>query len=175
MPPRRSSRTAAAGPESTRRSSSKLFSDRPSLQATKASHLEFLCVNIFSKICPIYDSLKPRYLMSVQSISLKTSDGHNLSAYEVRPGKSPRGGIILLQESFGITGYIRRVCEGYAGHGYHVVAPALFDRIRPGIELTYSIEDAVIGRDLRSKIPWEKTFLDLEAAKTRLKGSGRIA
>ncbi|MGA8825194.1 MAG: dienelactone hydrolase family protein, partial [Pseudolabrys sp.] len=113
--------------------------------------------------------------MSAQSISLKTSDGHGLSAYEARPDKSPRGGIVLLQEIFGITGYIRRVCEGYAEHGYHVVAPALFDRIRPGIELSYSTEDAVTGRDLRSKIPWEKTFADLGAAKARLKAAGKIA
>ena len=115
--------------------------------------------------------------MSAQSISLKTSDGHSLAAYEARPDKSPRGGIVLLQEIFGVTGYIRRVCEGYAGHGYHVVAPALFDRIRPGIELTYSKEDAVTGRELRSKIPWEQTFADLEAAKARLKsvGQGRDA
>ena len=97
--------------------------------------------------------LCPRCLMSAQSISLKTSDGHSLTVYEARPDKSPRGGIVLLQEIFGITGYIRRVCESYAGQGYHVVAPALFDRIRPGIELTYSKEDAVTGRDLRSKIP----------------------
>jgi carboxymethylenebutenolidase len=113
--------------------------------------------------------------MSAQSISLKTNDGHSLSAYEARPDTSPRGGIVLLQEIFGITGYIRRVCEGYAGHGYHVVAPALFDRIRPGIELTYSKEDAVTGRDLRSKIPWEQTFADLEVAKARLKGAGKVA
>ena len=112
--------------------------------------------------------------MSSQSISLKTSDGHSLAAYEARPDK-PRGGIVLLQEIFGITGYIRRVCEGYAGHGYHVVAPALFDRIRPGIELTYSKEDAVTGRELRSKIPWEQTFADLEAAKARLKSVGKVA
>ena len=114
-------------------------------------------------------------LMSSQSISLKASDGHSLAAYEARPDKSPRGGIVLLQEIFGVTGYIRRVCEGYAGHGYHVVAPALFDRIRPGIELTYSKEDAVTGRELRSKIPWEQTFADLEAAKARLKSVGKVA
>ena len=70
--------------------------------------------------------------MSAQSISLQTSDGHILSAYEARPDKSPRGGIVLLQEIFGITGYIRSVCDGYALNGYHVVAPALFDRIRSG-------------------------------------------
>lgn len=113
--------------------------------------------------------------MTAQFISLKTGDGHSLAAYEAHPGKPPRGGIVLLQEIFGITGYIRRVCEGYSQHGYHVVAPALFDRVRPQIELTYSKEDAVIGRDLRSKIPWESTYADLEAAKARLEGAGNIA
>ena len=113
--------------------------------------------------------------MRAQSILLNASDGHSLAGYEARPDTSPRGGIVLLQEIFGITGYIRRVCEGYAQNGYHVVAPALFDRIRPGIELSYSREDAVTGRELRSKIPWEKTFADLEAVKVRLKGAGRIA
>ena len=51
MPPRRSSRTAAAGPgKHTQIVRGKPFSHRPSLPATKASHSEFLCVNIFSKI-----------------------------------------------------------------------------------------------------------------------------
>ena len=50
MPPRRSNQTAAAGPESTPKLSGKPFSHRPSLPATKSSHSEFLCVNIFSKI-----------------------------------------------------------------------------------------------------------------------------
>src|SRR5574338_946549 len=109
--------------------------------------------------------------MRAQSISLKTSDDHRLAAYEARPDALPRGGIVLLQEIFGITAYIRRVCEGYAQNGYHVMAPALFDRIRPGIELSYSREDAVKGRDLRAQIPWEKTFADVEAAKLRLKGA----
>lgn len=113
--------------------------------------------------------------MSAQSISLQTSDGHTLSAYEARPEKSPRGGIVLLQEIFGITGYIRRVCDEYAQHGYHMVAPALFDRIRSGVVLDYSKDDAVIGRELRSRIPWEKTFADVEAARDRLKGAGKIA
>lgn len=113
--------------------------------------------------------------MIAQSISLATSDRHNLSAYEARPDQSPRGGIVLLQEIFGITGYIRRVCDTYADLGYHVIAPALFDRVRPGIELTYSKADAVIGRELRAKIPWEKTFADVEAAKTRLATEGKIA
>lgn len=113
--------------------------------------------------------------MSARTISLSTGDGHSLSAYEARPDTSPRGGIVLLQEIFGITAYIRRVCDSYAWHGYHVVAPALFDRVRPGVELSYSRDDAVKGRELRGGIPWEQTFADVVAAKCQLKASGKVA
>ncbi|HET9716145.1 MAG TPA: dienelactone hydrolase family protein [Pseudolabrys sp.] len=113
--------------------------------------------------------------MSAQPISLQTSDGHTLSAYEARPDKSPRGGIVLLQEIFGLTSYIRRVCDGFAAHGYHVLAPALFDRIRPGIVLGYSKDDAIKGREFRAQIPWDKTFNDVRAAMVFLQQSGKVA
>lgn len=112
--------------------------------------------------------------MTSRTISLQVA-GHNLSAYEARPAGTPRGGIVLLQEIFGVTTNIRRVCDAYAGYGYHVVAPALFDRIRPGIELGYSKEDAVTGRELRNKIPWGQTFADVVAAMNQLSGAGKIA
>jgi len=79
-------------------------------------------------------------VMTGEVVSLRAHDGHVLSAYQARPDKPPRGGLVLLQEIFGVTGHIRRVCDGYAAQGYHVVAPALFDRVRPGIELGYSKE-----------------------------------
>ena len=113
--------------------------------------------------------------MAGKVISLRAADGHTLSAYEARPEQPPRAGLVLLQEIFGVTAHIRRVCDGYAAQGYHVVAPALFDRIRPGTELGYSKEDAAAGRDLRSKIPWDHVFADVTAAKERLSGSGKIA
>jgi carboxymethylenebutenolidase len=109
------------------------------------------------------------------TISLRAHDGHRLSAYEARPDRPPRGGLVLLQEIFGVTAHIRRVCDGYSSHGYHVVAPALFDRVRPGAELSYSKEDAAVGRDLRGQIPWEQVFADVVAARERLSGSGKVA
>ena len=75
-----------------------------------------------------------------ETISLTARDGHVLSAYEARPAARTRGGLVLAQEIFGLTGHIRQVCDGYAAEGYHVVAPAFFDRIRRGVELGYSDE-----------------------------------
>jgi carboxymethylenebutenolidase len=108
-------------------------------------------------------------------ISLRAGDGHTLSAYQALPDGPPRAGLVLLQEIFGITAHIRRVCDGYAGQGYHVVAPALFDRIGPGIELGYAKTDAATGRDLRSRISWEQVFADVGAARSCLSKHGKIA
>ncbi len=108
-------------------------------------------------------------------VSLRAHDGHVLSAYESRPDDVPRGGIVLLQEIFGVTAHIRRVCDGFAAQGYHVVAPALFDRIRPGIELGYGNADAATGRDLRNQISWDQVFADVLTAKEHLKAAGNIA
>jgi carboxymethylenebutenolidase len=108
-------------------------------------------------------------------VSLRARDGHVLSAYEARPDSPPRGGVVLLQEIFGVTAHIRRVCDGFAAQGYHVVAPALFDRIRPTVELGYGKEDAATGRELRSQVPWDQVFADVMAARDHLKAAGNIA
>ena len=113
--------------------------------------------------------------MTGRTITLRARDGHSLAAYEAQPDKVAHGGIVLLQEIFGVTEHIRRVCDEYAAHGFHVVAPSLFDRIRSGIVLGYSKEDAVAGRDLRGKISWEQTFADVAAAMQQLEKSGKVA
>jgi carboxymethylenebutenolidase len=164
-----------------------LFPNSPHFTDEKSSHRKFPYVNIFSKIAdifrysfatsgdrPVAISAHGR-VMTGQVKSLLASDGHTLSAYVVRPDKAPRGGLVLLQEIFGVTAHIRRVCDSYAAQGYHVVAPALFDRVRPGTELGYSQQDAITGRDLRSKIPWDQVYADVNAAKKLLNGSGKIA
>jgi carboxymethylenebutenolidase len=113
--------------------------------------------------------------MSGATVSLHTRDGHRASAYEARPDGAPRGGLVLLQEIFGVTAHIRRVCDSFAAHGYLVVAPALFDRIRPGVELGYAKDDAVTGRELRSRIPWDQVFADVAAARQHVSGAGKVA
>ena len=110
-----------------------------------------------------------------RSISLRAADGHNLNAYEARPDAPPRGGIVLVQEIFGVTAHIKSVCDGYSAQGYHVVAPALFDRISPGLELGYSKDDAATGRAMRARISWEQVFADVVAAQTLIQTSGKTA
>ena len=69
-----------------------------------------------------------------QTIKLKTSDGVIIDAYRAEPAGKPKGGIVVLQEVFGVNAHIRRVADGFAGEGYLAIAPALFDRAKPGVE-----------------------------------------
>ncbi len=110
-----------------------------------------------------------------RNITLRAKDGHELGAYEALPASKPNGGLVLLQEIFGVTRHIRRVCDGFAAQGYHTVAPALFDRVKRGTELGYSKDGAVIGRELRGKIPWDQVFSDVAAAQQRVSASGKVA
>ncbi len=109
------------------------------------------------------------------SISLRAHDRHEVTAFEAVPSGKPRGGIALLQEIFGVTAHSRRVCEIYAGEGYHTLAPAPFDRIGEGRETGYSKEDAATGRDLRNGISWDHTYADVIAAIRRLGVAEKIA
>src|SRR3954470_19333029 len=73
-----------------------------------------------------------------ETIRLKASDGFELSAYVAKPSGTPKGGFVVIQEIFGVNGHIRRITDGFARDGFLAIAPALFDRIEPGIELGYS-------------------------------------
>ncbi len=105
-------------------------------------------------------------------IKARAADGHEMSMYQALPERRPRGGLVVVQEIFGVTSHIRDVVEGYAADGYHALAPAFFDRVKPAVELDYA--DLAGGRDLVSRLDWTQTLLDLEAAVTALAPAGRV-
>jgi len=99
---------------------------------------------------------------------LVAADGHRLQAYEAVPVGAARGGVVVVQEIFGVNDHIRRVADGYAADGYRVIAPALFDRVRPGIELGYTDADIAEGRKIRGQLTFEQALADVEAARKAL-------
>jgi carboxymethylenebutenolidase len=103
------------------------------------------------------------------AITLTAADGHKLSAWRSGPDDAPRA-LVVVQEIFGVNHHMRNVCERFAAQGYAVVAPALFDRVRPGIELGYTPEDIAEGRDLRAQVPEAGTMADIDAAAAALSG-----
>ncbi|WP_298214264.1 dienelactone hydrolase family protein [Acidocella sp.] len=95
-------------------------------------------------------------------MTLTAADGHQFQTFEAGNVNAPRG-LVVLQEIFGVNHHIRKVAERLAGYGYRVLAPALFDRVRPGIELGYTEADIKAGLEARAQIPLEKTLADIEA------------
>jgi carboxymethylenebutenolidase len=108
-------------------------------------------------------------------IELKASDGFALGAYEAKPAGRPRGGLVVIQEIFGVTRHIRDVADDYAAEGYHAIAPAIFDRAERGADLAYDKSGTNKGIALRGQIPIEKTLLDVTAAAGALKSAGKVA
>lgn len=74
-------------------------------------------------------------------IRMKMKDGAEIGVYRVEPKGKRRGGLVLIQEIFGVTDHIKEQCDSYADEGYEVLAPALYDREAPGLEATYSPDD----------------------------------
>jgi carboxymethylenebutenolidase len=109
-----------------------------------------------------------------ETIRLRASDGFELSAYVARPAGTPKGGLVVIQEIFGVNGHIRRVADGYAADGFLAIAPALFDRIEPGLELGYTPPDIERGRDLKGRSATENALSDIEAAIAHVASAGNV-
>jgi carboxymethylenebutenolidase len=107
-----------------------------------------------------------------EKLTLTAEDGHKFSAYRATPAGTPRGGLVIVQEIFGVNSHIRRVCDGFAGDGYVALAPALFDRVEPGYETGYAQDDVERGRNVRQKLGWDLMVTDTRAAVDALKKSG---
>src|ERR1039458_4359976 len=80
-----------------------------------------------------------------ETVRLKAGDGHELNAYVAQPSGNPIGGLVVIQEAFGVNRHIRSVADGYAKDGFLAVAPALFDRIQRNVELGYDPADLQKG------------------------------
>lgn len=113
-------------------------------------------------------------------VELHAADGHPLDAYVAESSKEraavPRAGLVILQEIFGVNQHIRNVTDRFAELGYLCIAPALFDRVRHGIELGYDQADSKEGMAVRAEIPLEATLADMQAAISwlRQQGVGRV-
>jgi carboxymethylenebutenolidase len=111
-----------------------------------------------------------------KNITLKASDGHELSAYRADPAGKPKGCLIVIQEIFGVNEHIRSVADRFAKDGYLCLAPAMQDRAQRGFEVGYTPPDIEKGREVRGKVKNEDSLKDLKAALDYLKAqnAGKI-
>lgn len=100
-----------------------------------------------------------------ETITLKSRhDGFELSAYHVKPTDARRGGLLLIQEIFGVTDHIRELADGFAEDGYEVIAPAFYDRLEPGFEADYGHDAIQKGVRYSTATPWDQVAGDAQAA-----------
>ncbi|MBH67568.1 MAG: carboxymethylenebutenolidase [Rhodospirillaceae bacterium] len=109
-----------------------------------------------------------------EKIKITSIDGHIFDTYLAQPKGVAKGGIVLVQEIFGVNEHIRRVADKYAREGYLVGVPALFDRFGPGIELGYGPEGREKGKELREKIGNELPLTDISAVLNLVSSSGKV-
>jgi len=106
--------------------------------------------------------------------TLMARDGHTFRTYIAKPPGQPRGGMVVLQEIFGLAPHMLRVADSYAAQGYLTVAPALFDRVARGIVLGYSPPEVEQGLGYRKQISTATAVLDIAAAAAICRHAGKV-
>ncbi len=113
--------------------------------------------------------------MPGQFIKMTMSDGAEVAVYHVDPTGERRGGLVVIQEIFGINAHIRSACEDYASEGYEVLAPALFDREHPGFDVGYDEAGMAAGVALaRQQHPFDLSMADTQTCIDALKNKGAV-
>ena len=108
--------------------------------------------------------------------TIKAFDGGEFDGYLALPASGYGPGIVVLQEIFGVSDYLRSVADWYAAHGFVALVPDLFWRIERGVSLTEKDREKAI--DLYRKLDVAKAVEDVAAAMNFLRQhpacSGRV-
>lgn len=108
-------------------------------------------------------------------IELKARDGQTISAYRAEPAGKPRGGVVVIQEIWGVNSHVRGVADSFAAEGYLAVAPAIFDRVERGVVMDqYTQETMQKGFGCMQKVDTDKALLDVEAAVQAASAAGKV-
>jgi carboxymethylenebutenolidase len=107
-------------------------------------------------------------------LSLTAADQHKLGGYRADPKGTPKGGMVVVQEIFGVNHHIRAVCDRLAAEGYVAVAPAVFDRFVRDFECGYTPDEIANARSYLGNLNFDNMMHDLSAAKADMKGVGPI-
>jgi carboxymethylenebutenolidase len=108
-------------------------------------------------------------------VSLTAADKFQFGGYRAEPAGTAKGGVVVIQEIFGVNHHIRAVCDRLAGEGYAALAPALFDRQVKNFESGYSPEEITEARKFVANPDWNAMLRDSQAAIDEMKTGGRVA
>src|SRR5438445_6890707 len=74
---------------------------------------------------------------------ITAADGHEFDGHLELPAAGAGPGLVVVQEIFGVTNYVKGVCTRLAALGYVAMAPDLYSRIEPGIAYDERAEDSL--------------------------------
>jgi carboxymethylenebutenolidase len=109
-----------------------------------------------------------------ESINIPTNKTQCIGAYVARPKGAAKGGIVVVQEIFGVNEHMRNVTDRFAEHGYVAIAPAFFDHVETGVELGYGEAGFKRGRELIGEISFETALEDVASAAEAIRSAGRV-
>jgi len=103
-----------------------------------------------------------------ETVTLTAADGFSFQAFRAAPKTPSLGGLVVLQEIFGLTDQMKSVVRAYAHDGYDAIFPCVFDRVAPNTVIPFSEPDR--GRDLAYGLPLDKVMLDIGATVKHVNG-----
>ncbi len=109
-----------------------------------------------------------------QAIQINTTRMQCIGAYVARATGAPKGGIVVVQEIFGVNAHMRSVADRFAEHGYTAIAPAFFDHLENDVELGYDEAGYARGKLLVGEIPFNLALEDVASAAESIASAGRI-
>ena len=107
-------------------------------------------------------------------IELKPEGAGSIRAWRADPEGRPLGGIVVIQEIFGVNSHIRAVTDRFAVDGYLAVAPAVFEHVEPGFDVGYDPESRTRGMAIAGKMDREQAQRDVAAAIEVAKQGGKV-
>jgi carboxymethylenebutenolidase len=103
-------------------------------------------------------------------IDIRASGGGKFRAYLCLPRSGKGPGLVVEQEIFGINENVRLVCENYAREGFVALAPDLFWRMQPKVDLGYTPQDWQRAFDFMNRFDIDKGIDDVAATINHLHG-----
>lgn len=112
--------------------------------------------------------------MATRIILTSPRDGHPFEALHARPEGERKGGVIVVQEIFGLDRYVQEDVDRWQALGFEVLAPAMFDRQQKGFVAEHDEAGVAAGRDHAMANGPDNAMSDIQACVDMLKARGPV-
>lgn len=107
-------------------------------------------------------------------IPLTSGDGFTFQAFHVAATGARKGGLIVIQEIFGVNDDIRSIAQDFAARGFEVLAPSMYDRVVPGFALSHDGADIGYAVQIAQKNGVDNAIRDVATCVAHLSPRGKV-